>query len=40
LTVPFLEKLGPQVSQAEAATRVREAATSIADQLIDSDSRI
>ena len=40
LTVPFLEKLGPQVSQEEAAKQVREAATRIADQLIESDSRI
>jgi len=40
LTVPFLEKLGPQVSKEEAARRVREAALSIADQLIESDSRI
>jgi len=40
LTVPFLEKLGPQVSKEEAGRRVREAALSIADQLIESDSRI
>jgi len=40
LTVPFLEKLGPQVSKEEAARRVREATLSIADQLIESDSRI
>jgi DNA-binding IclR family transcriptional regulator len=40
LTVPFLEKLGPQVSKEEAAQRVRAAALSIADQLIESDSRI
>jgi len=40
LTVPFLEKLGPQVSKEEAAERVRAAALSIADQLIESDSRI
>lgn len=40
LTVPFLEKLGPQVSREEAAQRVRAAALSIADQLIESDSRI
>jgi DNA-binding IclR family transcriptional regulator len=40
LTVPFLEKLGPQVSQAEAADRVRAAASSIADQLLESDGRI
>jgi ABC-type branched-subunit amino acid transport system ATPase component len=40
LTVPFLEKLGPQVSQAEAADRVRAAASSIAHQLLESDSRI
>jgi DNA-binding IclR family transcriptional regulator len=39
LTVPFLEKLGPQVSKEEAAKSVREAALSIADQLIESDSR-
>jgi DNA-binding IclR family transcriptional regulator len=40
LTVPFLEKLGPQVSKEEAGRRVREAALSIANQLIESDSRI
>lgn len=40
LTVPFLDKLGPQVSKEEAAERVRAAALSIADQLIESDSRI
>jgi len=40
LTVPFLEKLGPQVSQKEAGRRVCEAALKIADQLIESDSRI
>lgn len=40
LTVPYLEKLGPQVSREEAAGRVREAALFIADQLIESDSRI
>jgi len=40
LTVPFLEKLGPQVSKEEAGRRVREATLSIADQLIESDSRI
>ncbi len=40
LTVPFLEKLGPQVSKEDAARRVREAAGSIANQLIESDSRI
>jgi len=39
LTVPFLEKLGPQISKEEAARQVREAALSIADQLIESDSR-
>jgi DNA-binding IclR family transcriptional regulator len=40
LTVPFLEKLGPHMSMEEAADRVRQAALSIADQLIHSDSRI
>jgi DNA-binding IclR family transcriptional regulator len=40
LTVPFLEKLGPQVSKEEAADRVRAAADSIANQLLESDSRI
>jgi len=40
LTVPFLEKLGPQVSKEEAARRVCQAALTIADQLIESDSRI
>jgi DNA-binding IclR family transcriptional regulator len=40
LTVPFLEKLGPQVPREEAAERVQQAALSIADQLIESDSRI
>ena len=40
LTVPFLEKLGPQVGQKEAARRVCEAALKIADQLIESDGRI
>jgi DNA-binding IclR family transcriptional regulator len=40
LTVPFLEKLGPHLSRDEAAERVRLAARSIADQLIQSDSRI
>ena len=40
LTVPFLEKLGPQVPKEEAAERVQQAALSIADQLIESDSRI
>jgi DNA-binding IclR family transcriptional regulator len=40
LTVPFLEKLGPQTSQDEAAERVLEAATDISDQLLESDSRI
>ena len=40
LTVPFLEKLGPQISKEEAARRVCQAALSIADQLIESDSRI
>jgi DNA-binding IclR family transcriptional regulator len=40
LTVPFLDKLGPQVSKEQAALRVRKAALSIADQLIESDSRI
>jgi DNA-binding IclR family transcriptional regulator len=40
LTVPFLDKLGPQVSKEEAAQRVRAAALSIADQLIESDSRV
>jgi DNA-binding IclR family transcriptional regulator len=40
LTVPFLEKLGPQVGQKEAARRVCEAALKIAEKLIESDSRI
>ena len=40
LTVPFLEKLGPQMSQEEAAERVLEAATRISNQLLESDSRI
>lgn len=40
LTVPFLEKLGPQTSQEEAAERVLEAATHISEQLLESDSRI
>lgn len=40
LTVPFLEKLGPQVSKDEAAQMLRAAALSIADQLIETDSRI
>ncbi|WP_116090504.1 IclR family transcriptional regulator [Sphingomonas crusticola] len=40
LTVPFLEKLGPQVSQEEAAIKVQTSAAAISDQLIDSDSRI
>ena len=40
LTVPFLEKLGPQVSKEEAGRRVRAAALSIANQLLESDSRI
>jgi DNA-binding IclR family transcriptional regulator len=40
LTVPFLEKLGPQISQEEAAERVLEAATDISEQLLESDSRI
>lgn len=40
LTVPFLDKLGPHVSKEEAAERVLQAALSIADQLIQSDSRI
>jgi DNA-binding IclR family transcriptional regulator len=40
LTVPFLEKLGRQVPKEAAAEHVRQAALSIADQLIESDSRI
>jgi len=40
LTVPFLEKLGPQISKEEAARRVCQSALAIADQLIESDSRI
>jgi len=40
LTVPFLEKLGPQISQDTAAERVLEAATDISAQLLESDSRI
>lgn len=40
LTVPFLDKLGPQVSKEEAAVRVRAAADRISEQLIESDSRI
>ena len=40
LTVPFLDKLSPQVPKAEAARRVCQAALTIADQLIESDSRI
>ncbi|HWI85795.1 MAG TPA: IclR family transcriptional regulator [Sphingomonas sp.] len=40
LTVPFLEKLKPQVGRDEVAMRVREAAANIADKLIQSDSRM
>jgi len=40
LTVPYLEKLGPQVSKDEAAALVLAVANNISAQLIDSDSRI
>jgi DNA-binding IclR family transcriptional regulator len=40
LTVPYLKKLQPSISQNETAEMVRQAAERISAQLIESDSRI